>query len=114
MSEWEKAPKPHWISNPRPTTWVPNHDMTPKEKEDHPKHKTTGGYLRTNDMKAEWKKAYESATEEEIQMVRDLPGFDYGVFEEITGLDLRKGEVVSCDGREIEIDGKTYTLTLKK
>ena len=110
---WDKAEKPNWIFYPAPTSWVPSNSMTEQEKVDHPYHETTGGYLRINDMKREWRKAYESATEEEIQMVRDLPAFDYDVFEEITGLDLRAKEAAPCEGREVEIDGVVYVLKAK-
>lgn len=62
--------------------------MTAAEKAENPSHKTTGGYLRTNDMREEWRKAYESASEDNIQAVRNLPGFDANIFEQITGLKL--------------------------
>ena len=110
---WDKAEKPNWILDPTPTSWVSSESMTDREKSDHPDYGTTGGYLRVNDMKREWRKAYEGATEEEIQMVRDLPAFDYDVFEEITGLDLRKKETAPCEGREVEIDGVVYVLKAK-
>lgn len=66
-------------------------------------------------MKKEWAKAYETASPEDIQAVRDLPGFDYDVFEEITGLNLREElkQKDPLEGREIEIDGKTYVLKAK-
>ena len=110
---WHKAKKPGWIFEPATASWVSSESMTDREKSDHPDYGTTGGYLRVNDMKAEWRKAYEGATEEEIQMVRDLPAFDYDVFEEITGLDLRKKETAPCEGREVEIDGVVYVLKAK-
>ena len=110
---WDEAEKPDWLYEPSPTTWVASLNMTEQEKADHPSHETTGGYLRENDMKTEWRKAYESASEAEIQMVRDLPAFDYDVFEEITGLDLHVKEAAPCDGREIEIDGVVYVLKAK-
>jgi hypothetical protein len=89
--------------------------MTDQEKIDNPTFHTCGGYLRVNDWNEEWRKAYENATEEEIQMVRDLPNFDYDVFEEITGLDLRTqgGEADTCDGCTVVIDGVEYELKRK-
>ena len=112
-AKWDKAYKPAWLLTPSPTTWVPSNKMTYQEKSDNPSHKTTGGCLRVNDMKEEWRKAYQSASPEDIQAVRDLPAFDYDVFEESTGLDLRIKETSPCEGREIEIDGVTYVLKLK-
>ena len=111
---WDNAVKPSWLFRPHPTMWVISADMTDQEKSDNPSHEVTGGYLRKNDIKEEWRKAYENASAEDIQLVRDLPAFDYDVFEEITGLDLReKPQAASCEGREVEIDGLTYVLKLK-
>ena len=111
---WEEAYKPDWLNMPSLTTWISSEKMTAKEKVDNPSHETTGGYLRVNDMKEEWRKAYESASPEDIQAVRDLPAFDYDVFEQIAGLDLREEPMpATCEGREIEIDGVTYVLKLK-
>ena len=77
-------------------------------------HGTTGGYLRVNDMKEEWLKAYNNATQEDIELTKQLPAFDAEVFLEITGIDLREPKVESCEGSEIEIDGVTYILKEKK
>lgn len=113
--EWENAYKPVWLYVPKPTTWVNSKDMTAEEKAAHPDHKTTGGYLRVNDMKAEWRKAYDAASPEDREDVKLLPNFDAEVFLEITGLDLRdKPETAPCEGREIEIDGVTYVLKAKE
>jgi hypothetical protein len=111
---WDNARKPSWIYDLRPTTWVPSGDMTPQEKADNPRHKTTGGYLRVNDIKEEWRKAYNNAKPEDIELTKALPAFDADVFLEITGIDLREPKKVSCEGREIEIDGVTYVLKEKK
>ena len=111
---WDSAYKPAWLFEPSPTTWVTKDDMTKQEKADKPSYKTTGGYLRVNDMKEEWRKAYQSASPEDVQAVRDLPAFDYDVFEEITGLNLRESpKSETCEGREVEIDGVTYVLKRK-
>ena len=102
VSEWLVARKPNWLYSPTLTTWVESDDMTEEEKSKYPEHETTGGYLRKNDMKEEWQKAYSTASAEDIQAVRDLPGFDADVFFEITGLDLRTPD------DEIVINGVTY------
>jgi len=86
---WDNAYKPAWLFEPSPTTWITKDDMTKQEKADNPLYETTGGYLRINDMKEEWRKAYRSASPEDVQAVRNLPAFDYNAFEEITGLNLR-------------------------
>jgi Pentapeptide repeats (8 copies) len=98
---------PPWLSSPRLTSWVDESDMTDQEKIDYPTFHTCGGYLRTNDWNAEWEKALADASADDVQKVRDLPGFDYDVFQEITGLDLRlTDEPKHCD--EITINGVRY------
>ena len=114
VAVWEAARKPACLRALSPLTWVVTADMTDKEKAAHPEHETTGGYLRVNDMKEEWRKAYEGASQEDRELVKQLPGFDADVFLEITGIDVREQPKASCDGREIEIDGVTYVLTEKK
>jgi len=111
---WSKAEKPDWICYIQATTWVPSDEMTEAEKQEHPNHDTVGGYLRKNDLKKEWRKAYNSATPEDIELTKQLPAFDAEVFLKITGIDLREPKKVSCEGREIEIDGVTYVLKEKK
>ena len=110
FDRWKEVDKPSWIFNLSSTTWVVDSEMTPQEKTNNPTFHICGGYLRVNDMKKEWKKAYKSATPEDVQMVRDLPNFDYDVFEEITGLDLRLPTEPTCDNKIVEIDGKKYKL----
>ena len=114
-ADWDAAEKPTWICNPCPTTWVHSDNMTAEEKDAFPTHETTGGYLRVNDMKAEWAKAYASATPKDIELIKALPAFDADVFLEITGIDLRENKPAEapCEGREIEIDGVTYVLKAK-
>ena len=89
FEEWRKADIPTWLYAPCPATWVNPNAMSDDEKECNPKWEALGGYLRKNDMKEEWRKAYEGASNDDVQAVRDLPNFDYDVFQEITGLDLR-------------------------
>jgi hypothetical protein len=102
VAVWGAAYKPKWLFEPTPTTWVNVADMTDEEKAANPSHTTTGGYLRKNDMAEEWRKAYANASSEDIQAVRDLPGFDADVFLEITGLDLRTPD------DEVTINGVVY------
>ena len=84
--------------------------MSDQDKVNNPTFSTQGGYLRVNDMDEEWRKAFEGASEEDIQAVRELPNFDYDVFEEITGLDLRHDTNTTCEGKIVEIDGKKCRL----
>ena len=113
-ADWDNAAKPYWIFAPNTTTWVPSIKMTDTEKEQNPTHETIGGYLRKNDIKQEWAKAFSQATSEDIELTKALPAFDAEVFLEITGIDLRdKPASAPCEGREVEIDGVTYVLKAK-
>ena len=103
-SEWDECEKPDWISEPSPTSWICDYDMSVVEKIENPTFHTCGGYLRKNDMADEWRKAFESATPEDIELTRKLPGFDADVFLEITGIDLRLPQVKN----EIIVDGVVY------
>lgn len=109
FEEWREAYIPAWLYEPSPATWVHQDDMSDAEKEQKPGWETLGGYLRKNDMQEEWRKAYEGASDDDIQAVRDLPNFDYDVFKQITGLDLRVKSEPAPD--VIEINGKKYKLT---
>jgi len=89
IAEWDRAEKPDWTFNVRPTTWVHLDEMTDAEKAEHPESETTGGYLRVNNMREQWAAAYAAAPPEQIELTKALPGFDAEVFLEITGVDLR-------------------------
>lgn len=108
-ADWDNAEKPNWIYKPSPLTWVKSEEMTDVEKANNPEHEVTGGYLRKNDMKEEWAKAFAEATPEDIELTKKLPAFDADVFLEITGIDLRDKTVVEPSGcHEVVIDGVVY------
>ena len=110
VKEWLNAQKPDWIFQVSLTEWVASSDMTDAEKEAHPSHETTGGYLRVNDIKEQYQKAYAATSEEDRELTRQLPNFDAEVLLEITGVDMRETKQL----REIEIDGVVYTLVRKQ
>ena len=99
---------PDWLWQPSTTNWVGETEMTDQEKIDNPTFRTCGGYLRKNDWFAEWSKAFANASAEDVQKVRDLPGFDAAVFKEITGLDLSAPAKPDGKPHEITIDGVVY------
>lgn len=69
------------------TDWITSDEMTNEEKQQHPEHVTTGGYLKVYDYKEAWRKAFEEEQDvEEIRKAEQLPNFDYDIFEEITGI----------------------------
>ena len=84
--------------------------MTDDEKKANPRHETTGGYLRVNDMKEQYQKAYSAAPKEDRELTLQLPNFDAEVLLEITGVDVRETK----QPLEITLDGVVYTLIRKK
>ena len=66
--------------------WVYSQNMTKEEKQLHPEHKTTGGYLKSVPFKHACKLMWKKLTDEEKQAVKDIPNFKKEVFEEITGI----------------------------
>ena len=106
---WQEAEKPRFLFFDL-TTWVSGEDMTDQEKKDDPEFTLRGGQLQTKDYKEAWREAYDSATKEEIRLLKSLPNFDADVFEEITGVRVDE-EKQTCTGKIVEIDGIKYKLT---
>ena len=65
---------------------------TDEEKEAHPEHETTGGYLKVVDFKTACAIMWDNMTEEERAAVWDIPNFDPDVFEAITGIKVNPYE----------------------
>ena len=72
--------------NLSPVTWVPEVDMTNEEKQANPEYKTIGGYLKKNDLKASYSNWWKTLTEEEKEIIKDIPNFNADKFKEITGI----------------------------
>jgi hypothetical protein len=106
---WDKANKPHWLYF-NLTEWVPESDMTDKEKEEHPEYKTTEGYLKKYDYKEAFQKSYNSASRKNQLKVKDLPNFDADVFFEISGIRVDD----ESDNDIITIDGVKYKKVVEK
>lgn len=64
--------------------------MSDEEKEAHPEHEITGGYLKNLDFKVACKIMWENLSAEDKQAVKEIPNFDANVFEEITGIFVGK------------------------
>ena len=83
-----------YILNRMPTkslVWIDFSNMTAKEKKRYPQAETTGGYLKrertTQKQKQKW---YDALSENDKNEIKSLPNFDADIFEEITGIDVRK------------------------
>src|SRR5574344_462932 len=72
------------------TVWVSHDTATDEEKEEHKQEiETCGGFLKTLDYKEAFKLAWDKASEEEHEQVKQLPNFDADIFYEISGIDVR-------------------------
>ena len=68
--------------------WVYSEDMTDEEKEKHPEHETTGGFLRTLSKSSERQTWWNDLGEHWKNEVKSIPNFDEKVFERITGIKI--------------------------
>lgn len=82
----------HFINN----TWIYSDEMTDEEKQKHPEHECTGGYLETVDFRTACGMMWGRLTAEEKQKVCEIPNFDASVFKEITGIDVTDGGASEC------------------
>ena len=68
--------------------WIWSSDMTDKEKEAHPEHETTGGYLKVLDESDCAQIWWDGLSQIEKRIIRSIPNFDKEIFSEITGIKL--------------------------
>lgn len=66
--------------------WIYSQDMTDEEKQQHPEHETTGGYLKSVSPQEAYAIMWESLDEKEKDAIRSIPNFDPDIFFEITGI----------------------------
>ena len=66
--------------------WIYSENMTDEEKDAHPEHETTGGYLKTVDFKTACGLMWDNMADDEKAAVKDIPNFDADVFKETTGI----------------------------
>jgi len=84
---WENAKKPNFF-NFNLTEWIYFSNMTDEEKIEHPKAYVCDGYLKNYPYKEAWKKSFDNAGPEDIELLKKLPNFDAKVFEKITGIKI--------------------------
>ena len=68
--------------------WIWSSDMTDSEKEEHPEHETTGGYLKVLDESDCGQIWWDGLSEYKRNIIKALPNFDEAIFEQITGIKL--------------------------
>ncbi len=82
-----------WILSDVPSnvlSWIWSDDMTDEEKQEHPEHSVTGGYLKhikKEDGRQMW---WDGLSDRKKKVVMELPNFDKEIFKEITGIDVEQ------------------------
>ena len=69
-----------------PTKWICADAMTDEEKAAHPEYETTGGYLKVCDTRKAFLIWWDSLNEVEKNIIKEIPNFNAGKFEQITGI----------------------------
>ena len=70
--------------------WINSDNMTNAEKKQYPEHVTAGGYLKNLDESECAQRWWDSLSEQNREIIYSLPNFDVEIFEEITGIKIKK------------------------
>ena len=74
--------------------WIWSDDMTNEEKEAHPEHETTSGYLKVLDESECGQIWWDGLTDNQKEIIRSMPNFNESIFEEITGIKVDEQAVM--------------------
>ena len=66
--------------------WIYTENMSEEEKEKHPEHQTTGGYLKVLDESECAQIWWDGLDQHRRQIITDLPNFDAEIFQKCTGI----------------------------
>ena len=66
--------------------WIFESDMSDEEKVDNPTYKCTGGYLKMLNESECCQRWWDSLSESNRNVIRNMPNFDAEIFKEITGI----------------------------
>ncbi len=75
------------IKNFNLTEWI---YYTQEEKESDKSKELIGGYLKTNSYKDAWAGLWDQMTDKEKETIKEIPNFDSGIFERITGINVEE------------------------
>jgi len=84
-TEWDKINKPCFFYFDL-TEWISLNQMTVKEKNANPSYKTAEGYLKKYEYKDAFIKSFNNTNKQDVELLLQLPNFDYKIFEEISGI----------------------------
>lgn len=88
VREWEQTDACKAMYRIDPTIWVPAEMMSEKDKAEHSKWETIGGFLKTIPMKEAWSNFWNNADQKTRDLFTSLENFDAEIFEEITGIKI--------------------------
>lgn len=77
--------------------WIYENDMTEEEKAENPTYETTGGYLKEFDESECEQIWWDELSENDKQIIKDLPNFDAGIFEQCTGIKINGAEQLESE-----------------
>jgi hypothetical protein len=86
LDDWWNSDARRLLNQIQTVFWVNSSNMTPEEKELHPEHKTTGGFLKAVHLYEAAEKWWSELSDKEKQIIRDIPNFDPDKFYAITGI----------------------------
>lgn len=86
--EWYNSSAYSIANNLNITVWINWVDMKDDEKKENPKAFVCGGYIKSYDYKVAWKNLWDNLCDRDRKAFTDLPNFDSGIFEEITGIKI--------------------------
>ena len=70
--------------------YIYSENMTEREEEDNPSHKTTGGYNKVVEYKEAFQNSWNKADKEDRVKIKNAPNFDADIFFEISGIRINE------------------------
>ena len=71
-------------------SWIWSDDMTDEEKEVHPEHQVTGGFLKHIKKETGRQMWWDNLSDKEKDIIMTIPNFDKVIFKEITGIEVEQ------------------------
>ena len=85
-SDWINMDARYILNRIETVFWVVTCNMTMQEKELHPEHETTGGFLKTVSIVEAAETWWNKLDNEEKETIKSIPNFDSEIFYKMTGL----------------------------
>ena len=85
FKEWRESEAFSLLYRIPKNRWIYFDDMTEEEKEKYPNAEITDGYLKELDLKEEAEKWWENLTDNEKEIIRNIPNYNKTKFRKIMG-----------------------------